>query len=125
MTPLLLEAIIFITLALIFYTIGVLSEKFNNELKTWHLVLFYLGLFFDTLGTSRMTKIAGGFDLSLHGITGVLAILLMLFHAIWATIVLIKKDEVKIKSFHKLSIIVWVIWLVPYFLGMLLGVGVL
>jgi len=125
MTKLLLEAIIFITLALIFYTIGVWGEKINNKLKPWHLVLFYLGLIFDTLGTSSMTKIAGGMEFSLHGITGVLAILLMFFHAIWATIVLTKKDEKKMQSFHKFSIIVWTIWLVPYFLGMFLGMGII
>ena len=35
-----------------------------------------------------------------------LAILLMLFHAIWATIVLVKKNEKMIINFHKFSIFV-------------------
>jgi hypothetical protein len=38
-----------------------------------------------------------------------LAILLMLFHAIWAAIVLVKKNEKMIINFHKFSIFVWVI----------------
>ena len=41
----------------------------------------------------------------------------MLVHAIWATVVLVKKDKNMIAKFHKFSIIVWVIWLIPFFTG--------
>lgn len=118
----LIYAIITITLALVFYTIGVWSEKIQGELKKWHLVLFYIGLIFDTTGTTIMSQIAnGGSLLSFHGITGLLAILLMLFHAIWATVVLVRNDEKAKASFHKLSIIVWLIWLIPFISGAVFG----
>ncbi|NEZ46577.1 TIGR03987 family protein [Clostridium niameyense] len=115
-------AIIFISLALVFYTIGVWSEKKQGTLKKWHVVIFWVGLLCDTLGTSAMSKIAGiGFKLNFHGVTGLLAILLMLFHAVWATIVLIKNEQdMKIK-FHKFSIVVWVIWLIPFLSGAIYG----
>lgn len=45
----------------------------------------------------------------------------MLFHAIWASIVLIKKDKMMMEKFHKLSILVWLIWLIPYVSGMIYG----
>jgi uncharacterized repeat protein (TIGR03987 family) len=38
----------------------------------------------------------------------------MLLHAVWATIVLVRKDEQWITDFHRFSVVVWVIWLVPY-----------
>ena len=118
----LVYAIIFITLALIFYTIGVWSEKIQGVLKLWHVLIFWLGLVCDTAGTNIMGKLAKtGFEFSFHGITGLLAILLMLFHAVWATIVLVKKDSKMIKSFHKFSIIVWIIWLIPYISGLIYG----
>lgn len=118
----LVYAIIFINLALVLYTIGVWSEKKQGTLKKWHVVVFWAGLLCDTLGTSAMGKIAGeGFKFNFHGVTGLLAILLMLFHAIWATVVLIKnKEEMKIK-FHKFSIVVWVIWLIPFLSGAIYG----
>lgn len=50
-------------------------------------------------------------------------IILMLFHAIWATIVLIKKDEKARINFHKFSITVWLIWLVPFISGMIVGMS--
>jgi len=118
-------AIISITSAFIFYTIGVWSEKAQGKLKRWHLFIFFLGLIFDTLGTALMSRIAqeGGLQFNFHGITGLLAIILMLFHALWATIVLIKNDE-KIKTnFHKFSIVVWIIWLIPFVSGAIEGMS--
>ncbi len=121
MSPLLIQATILINLALILYTIGVWAEKLQGRLKLWHIILFYLGLICDTLGTHAMSKIAGEWSFNLHSITGALAIVLMLIHALWATYVLRTKNEIQIKQFHKFSIIVWLIWLVPYFAGMFLG----
>lgn len=112
-----------ITLALVFYSIGVWSERFTGRLKPWHLIFFYIGLICDTWGTSLMIDYAGGLTADVHGITGVIAILLMLFHALWATVVLIRKDEHMIQNFHKFSLVVWLIWLIPYFSPMFLAVG--
>jgi len=118
----LLFAIIFINLALIFYTIGVWSEKIQKKLKSWHLIFFWIGLICDTLGTSAMSKIAGAtFKLNFHGVTGLIAIILMLCHAIWATIVIYKDDDKKKKEFHRFSILVWFIWLIPMLSGMIFG----
>lgn len=118
----LLFAIIFINLAFLFYTVGVWSEKIQKTLKLWHVLIFWAGLVCDTLGTSAMGKIAGDvFQFSFHGVTGMLAIVLMLFHAVWATFVILKKDEKLKASFHKFSIFVWIIWLIPMLSGMIFG----
>ncbi len=115
----LLFAIVTISLALVFYTLGVWSEKFTGRLKQSHLVLFWIGLIFDTTGTTLMGKIAGGLKFNLHGITGMVAIVFMLGHALWATIVFMGKDEQKLLNFHKFSLFVWLVWLVPFFTGMI------
>lgn len=71
-----------------------------------------------------MSKIAGdGFQLNFHGITGLIAIILMLFHAVWATFVLIKNNEKAKTNFHKFSIAVWLIWLIPYISGAIFGMA--
>lgn len=106
--------LIIITSALVFYTIGVWSERFQGRLKAWHLVFFWLGMVCDTWGTGLMFEMAGGMSFDVHGLTGLIAILLMLIHAVWATIVLLRKDERWIKDFHKFSVVVWFIWLIPY-----------
>ena len=114
---------IIITLALVFYSIGVWSERFAKMLKVWHLVFFWLGIVCDTWGTGIMFEGAGGMTFDVHGVTGLLAIILMFIHAVWATIVLVRKDEKWIKSFHRFSVAVWVIWLIPYLSPMFFALG--
>lgn len=108
---------ILITLALIFYSIGVWSERLSGRLKPWHLAFFWTGVLFDTTGTGLMFEMAGGLGFNLHAITGLLAIILMFIHAAWASLVLIRKDENAILNFHRFSLLVWLIWLIPYFSG--------
>jgi uncharacterized repeat protein (TIGR03987 family) len=108
---------VLITLALVFYTIGVWAERLAGRLKGWHLIFFWAGLVCDTVGTGMMMEYAGGLTADLHGVTGVLAILLMVIHAVWATIVLLRKNERMIHIFHRFSLLVWIIWLIPYFTG--------
>ncbi len=121
MTGTVIVSMILITLALVFYSIGVWSERLAGFLKGWHLIFFWTGLIFDTLGTGLMLEMAGGIAFDLHGITGVLAILLMLVHAVWATWALMQADERTLANFHKFSLGVWLVWLVPYFSGFFLS----
>ena len=118
----LMVAMLFIFAACIVYTVGVWSEKIQKKLLPWHVVVFWLGFVCDTIGTGAMGKMVGSIiQLNFHGLTGLVAILLMLFHAIWATIVIVKKKEKQILTFHKFSFIVWIIWLIPMITGMILG----
>ena len=123
MNILLVLSTVLITLALVFYSIGVWSERFSRYLKGWHVVAFWTGLAFDISGTLAMGRLADGpfniFDL--HMLTGQIALWLMLIHAIWATYVVRKGSENSRIHFHRYSLIVWLIWLIPYFGGMIMG----
>ncbi|MDU7962815.1 MAG: HsmA family protein [Clostridium perfringens] len=89
------------------YTIGVWSEHRAGILKKKHVIIFWCGLVCDTLGTYTMSRIVAAgtdkgitpTDLLIHQSTGMLAIILMLIH----------------------SLVVWFIWLIPYFVGMYIG----
>jgi uncharacterized repeat protein (TIGR03987 family) len=109
--------------ALIFYSVGVWGERISGRLRWWHLVFFILGLTCDTWGTGMMFDMVGGMTWDLHGITGLIAIVLMFIHALWALIVLLKNDENALKSFHRFSVVVWLIWLIPYFSPMFFGMA--
>ncbi len=125
MTTLLLFSISTISLALLFYSIGVWGERILKYLKRWHVIMFWIGFSFDVTGTTAMHFISEHpFDLTnLHTLTGQIALWLMLAHAIWATRVLRKGSETLHRKFHRYSLIVWLIWLVPYFGGMFLGMA--
>jgi uncharacterized repeat protein (TIGR03987 family) len=114
---------ILITLALVFYSLGVWAERIVRYLKPWHVAAFWTGLFFDVSGTLMMHRLATRpFDiLEPHTMTGQVALWLMLVHAVWATYVVKKGRDSTRKKFHRYSIIVWVIWLIPYFGGMYVG----
>ena len=117
------SASIIMAAALIFYSIGVWGERISGRLRWWHLVFFVLGLICDTWGTGMMFEMVGGMTWDIHGITGLVAIVLMLVHAVWALAVLLKNDEKALKNFHKFSVVVWLIWLIPYFSPMFFGMA--
>ncbi|WP_305093638.1 HsmA family protein [Prescottella sp. R16] len=117
-------AIIVITFALVFYSIGVWSERIQKTLEWWHAGAFALGLLCDASGTVLMSRISDGssdtetstFD-QIMIITGAIAIVLMAVHLVWAIVVLLRDRPSEKAQFHKFSLVVWTIWLVPYFTG--------
>ncbi|MCJ0905664.1 HsmA family protein [Rhodococcus sp. ARC_M6] len=117
-------AIIVITFALVFYSIGVWSERIQKTLKWWHAGAFALGLICDATGTVLMSRISdespdtgtSTFN-NIMIVTGAIAIALMAIHLVWAVIVLLRDRPAEKAKFHKFSLVVWAIWLVPYFTG--------
>ena len=51
-------AIVSMTLALVFYSIGTWAERIEKRLRLWHIVFFLLGLCADSFGTAMMTEMA-------------------------------------------------------------------
>ncbi len=103
------------------YTAGVWGARLGSRLKPWHLALFWVGCAFDAAGTERMRHFVGGVRLSFHAVTGALALALMLGHALWATVVVLRREERALRTFHRISVGVWSAWLVPFLSGMLLA----
>ena len=117
MSPTLMFAIAAMLLAATLYTVAVFGERAAGTLTPWHLVLFWLGLLFDTTGTTLMTNIAGGWRGDLHAYVGLAAVVLMLIHSVWASIALgLKKDKV-LSGFHRFSIHVWALWMAALISG--------
>jgi len=122
-------SIVLITAALGLYTLGVWTEHRSGSLRWKHAALFAGGLTFDSLGTASMAQVAasggmrtGGGSGALMGvmaITGGLALALMALHLAWAVVVLMRNRESEKAAFHRLSLGVWTLWLLPYFTGAL------
>ncbi len=114
-----------ISLALVFYSTGVWSERLSRYLKGWHVAAFWTGFLFDVSGTWAMGRLSDDpFNiLEPHTLTGQIALWLMLAHAIWATFVVRKGSDSFRKQFHRYSLIVWLIWLIPYIGGMMMGMS--
>jgi uncharacterized repeat protein (TIGR03987 family) len=121
MPPLVLAAVMFMFAALVCYTIGVWSAALSKRLRAWHAGMFWLGFAADSTGTDIMRRMAGGLHWGFHTATGAVALLLMLGHAVWATTVLVRRQEAQLRTFHRLSVVVWCIWLVPFVTGLVMG----
>ena len=121
MSPRLVVAIVAMVLALGCYSVGVWGAQLAKELRSWHLGFFWTGLLCDTTGTIEMARIAGAFHWSVHSVTGQVAIWLMAVHAVWATVAITRKRERVVRGFHRFSLTVWGLWLIPFFGGMLLA----
>lgn len=104
----------FITSALVLYTVGVWGERLKGRLQWWNIALFVGGLICDSIGTGMMFEFVGGMSFDVHGIAGLAAIILMFIHAAWAFVVLRRQDAAALRTFHRFSIVVWAIWLIPY-----------
>lgn len=112
MSPILIAATTIISLALIAYTIGVFGERQSGTLKllTSHFLLdrprmrLHRHRHHESLAQS-----SGGSISLLHPVTGGLAIALMLFHATWATCVLLRGNSKQRHNFHRLDICVWLL----------------
>jgi uncharacterized repeat protein (TIGR03987 family) len=113
------------SLAFVFYTAGVWSERIAGDLRPVHVALFWLGLGCDGFATRLMEQLVAAGDSAgpLHTITGFAAFGLMAIHAIWATVVVRRGDAETRARYHRFSVVVWLIWLVPYFGGMALGIS--
>lgn len=124
-------AIGLISLALVSYTTGVWAEHRSGTLKVWHAVAFGIGLVFDATGTFIMSLIAKSPEAAdfattplaqdlnvVMSVTGLLALILMAIHLVWAVVVLVRNREPEKAVFHRFSLVVWTIWLLPYFTGM-------
>ena len=119
MSVLIILSAVLITLALVFYSVGVWAERLVRYLKPWHVAAFWTGFLFDISGTWVMHLMSRGpFDFfEPHTFTGQIALWLMLIHAVWATFVIRRGSEKIRTTFHRYSIFVWLIWLIPYFGG--------
>ena len=118
---LLLPSIIIITMAFVCYTVGVWSEWFAKRLKAWHVWCFCLGVVADSIGTALMARIGQQEDIHdvFHLITGSVALILMIIHALWAIHVLRRGSERALKTFNRFSLFVWFVWMIPYCAGSL------
>jgi uncharacterized repeat protein (TIGR03987 family) len=103
------------------YSLGVWAVVLTRHLRLWHASLFWAGFILDAAGTELMRRLGGGFHWNLHTATGAAALVLMLMHAGWASIVLIRRDERALRTFHRISITVWAVWLIPFVTGLILG----
>ena len=119
----LLQAVIWMNLALVFYTWAVFSGR-RQGLHRKHLVIFGIGLFCDYLGTHQMNLFATAYGKApeWHNITGIASLSGMAFHFLLALAAcLLNKSESVNRVFHRVSLSIYSCWLVAFLSGAISG----
>lgn len=118
----LVAAIVIITLALVFYSIGVLGEARRRLLLWRDIAWFGAGLVCDATGTalmswmtSRGVRVLQPWAGALMAVAGTAAIALMAIHIVFAVIVM--RGDTYRTRFHKWSLAIYGLWLISYALG--------
>lgn len=119
----LLQAIIHMNLALVFYTWAVFSAR-RQGLHRKHLLIFGVGLVCDYLGTHLMLLygLANGVVPEWHIIVGIASLAGMAFHFILAFIAgMARRAEAVNSLFHRVSLTIYTSWLIAFCSGAVAG----
>lgn len=119
----LMQAVIWMNLALVFYTWAVFSGR-KQGLHRKHLVIFGIGLLCDYLGTHQMNLFAQAYGKApeWHNITGIASLGGMAFHFLLALVAsLAHKTEAVNRVFHRVSLTIYTCWLIAFLSGAISG----
>lgn len=122
MKPIILVSVISITTALVLYTIAIWRNWRMKLLTTAHIVLLWLGLAADVLATQMMgLSIEGEIVWDFHTISGYAGLTLMAVLAVVGSWAKWSDRETVLTSFHRFAIPAWIIWVVSYATGVVIG----
>jgi uncharacterized repeat protein (TIGR03987 family) len=120
----LLQAVIYMNLALFFYTWAVFSAR-RRGLHRKHLLIFGVGLVCDYLGTHLMLRygLAKGVVPVWHIVVGFASLAGMAFHFMLAFIAaMVRRAEAVNRLFHRVSLTIYTSWLIAFCSGAVAGV---
>ena len=120
----LLQAIIWMNLALIFYTWAVFSAR-RRGLHRKHLPIFGIGLVCDYLGTDLMLRygLANGIMPEWHIVVGIASLAGMAFHFSLAFVAsVVRRAEAVNRLFHRVSLTIYTSWLIAFCSGTVAGI---
>ena len=121
----LLQAVVWMNLALFFYTWAVFSAR-KKGLYRKHLFLFGAGLLCDYLGTHLMLLygLSTGVVPAWHMVIGIASLSGMAFHFLLAFVAaMVRRAEAVNRLFHKVSLSIYSGWLIAFITGSIAGIA--
>ena len=124
MDPLLLQAIVSMNIALVFYTWAVFSAR-KHGLSRKHIPLFGIGLVCDYLGTNLMLEYGynRGVIPEMHIVIGMASLMGMAFHFLLALAASATTNMMAIdRLFLRISLYIYSGWLIAFASGTIVGI---
>ena len=120
----LIQAVIWMNLALVFYTWAVFSAR-KTGLHKKHLFIFGFGLLCDYVGTHLMLLygLSTGIVPGWHIFVGIASLSGMAFHFMLAIVAaLVRRAEAVNRLFHRVSLTIYFGWLIAFMSGSIAGI---
>jgi len=121
----LFQAVIWMNLALVFYTWAVFSAR-KKGLHRKHLFIFGFGLLCDYLGTHLMLLygLSTGVEPEWHMVIGIASLSGMAFHFMLAVVAaMVSRAEAVNRLFHRVSLSIYTAWLIAFITGSIAGIS--
>lgn len=124
MKPILIFGSTIVTLALIFYSIGIITEQRKRQITKGAMLFIALGLLADITATACMVIGSSNSPFTFHGIIGYTALIAMIIETVLAfRFYKSKGSEAKVpKALHSYSLFAYLLWVAVYITGTLLVV---
>jgi uncharacterized repeat protein (TIGR03987 family) len=120
----LFQAVIWMNLALVFYTWAVFSAR-RKGLRRKHLFIFGFGLVCDYVGTHLMLLygVSTGVVPEWHILIGIASLSGMAFHFLLAFVAaVVRRAEAVNRLFHRVSLSIYTAWLIAFITGSIAGI---
>ena len=121
----LFQAVIWMNLALVFYTWAVFSAR-KQGLHRKHLFIFGFGLLCDYVGTHLMLDygLATGVVPEWHILIGIASLSGMAFHFMLAFVAaIVRRAEAVNRLFHRVSLTIYTAWVIAFITGSIAGIS--
>jgi hypothetical protein len=119
MNPTLIAGTVIVTVALISYSIAVISEQRKRKISGFVLLFLTAGICLDITATIFMIIGSHRIPITFHGVMGYSALGGMLIDTvlIWKSRLWLKKTETVSKNLHLYTRIAYLWWVIAYFAG--------
>ncbi|UCG54891.1 MAG: hypothetical protein JSV32_01335 [Dehalococcoidia bacterium] len=126
MNLVIIRAVVFVTFALVFYSIAVITEQKKSAVTKRVLLFLTGGVLLDITSTALMIVGSTNIPLTVHGIIGYSALLVMLIDAILIWRQWVRYTGAKIsKGIHLYTRIAYGWWVVAYIVGAVMSTSLL
>jgi len=120
--PLAIIAATIVTIALISYSVAIITEQRKRKVLNLVLIFLTLGVTLDITSTAMMIIVSENSPFTLHGIMGYTSLSLMLVDAflLWKHRIKFGSEKEVSKGIHLYSRVAYIIWVLAYITGSLL-----
>lgn len=122
MSPILVAGVIIVNLALISYSIAIITEQRKKLVDKFVLTFLTTGVILDITATICMIIGSENSFITFHGIIGYLALAVMLIDAVllWKLWLIAKEPTIVVRKLHLYSRYAYAWWVIAYITGALI-----